>query len=423
MRDNDHRFGLIAVSVLLALILLLAGVGMSAAGGIIYYPQIVEAVQGQPFLLRYRLYYDEPGYPGIYYLGIYWYNYENKPEENLTFLSARAYFDDGENIETDVYLEPTPSGAHTMWSLLLDSPYPNQRDDNFNVDIWLSASGAGGIPHKPTDNHPIECYGDVLECIHHQLPEYPITVRVLPKVGVEISPNYQEGRLGSLLNYDVKVTNRGENVDSYALVVSDNLGLNPTLSENLIENLAPGENRTATLTVPLIFTLPEDAENCTEDDILVIAISQTDNAVRDNASCTAHVMWKAEFKLENLYKIGLDVDIWLENGSKLVAKFYTWENGYENENVVWSGLTPTHMVLLENVPHPENNPVEEVTLDLTAENTEDVIWAITSFTVRRTHLFSRYGKIKAEYSEPTADKPALFGEYSKLKAQYVQAPS
>jgi len=107
---------------------------------------------------------------------------------------------------------------------------------------------------------------------------------IVRRVGVSISPSYENGLPGQTLSYTVKVTNEGNVVDAYDLRPSDNAGWGPSLSENLLENVSPLENRTVTL----IVTIPENARPGTKDNITVTATSRGDNTKSDNASCIAH---------------------------------------------------------------------------------------------------------------------------------------
>jgi len=181
----------VPILLIFATVLSLLFITMPAySGGGISHPHgtIIEVAPGENFLLRYRLYWNEPGYDGMFSITLVWYNYDNKPGENLTFLSARAYWDNGENLQMDVTCDPSPSGANTMWMLGLDSSsYPSPHDDNFTVDIWMRAAGAGNVPHSLTDNHPILGPGgfkavSVAESgiIDIDDTEKPITIRVRP---------------------------------------------------------------------------------------------------------------------------------------------------------------------------------------------------------------------------------------------------
>jgi len=105
-------------------------------------------------------------------------------------------------------------------------------------------------------------------------------------VSVSISPSYRGGPPGGTLNYTVTVVNTGGAEDTYTLIVSDNSGWAKMLLENLLENVQPGENRVVTLSV----TIPENAENCTKDNITVTATSRADNTINASDSCLAHAI-------------------------------------------------------------------------------------------------------------------------------------
>ena len=109
----------------------------------------------------------------------------------------------------------------------------------------------------------------------------------LPEVlfSVTVSPGSQAGWPGDNLEYTVMVKNLGTINDNYDLVVSDNAipSWGPTLSDNLLVNVIPGENRTVTLTV----AIPENEELATLDEITVTATSQADNRISESAEAIA----------------------------------------------------------------------------------------------------------------------------------------
>ena len=234
-------------------------------------------------------------------------------------------------------------------------------------------------------------------------------------VGISVSPTWQENFQGSTLDYTVIVANTGLVIDNYILTVSDSLDWILALSD-LLEDVQPGENGTVTLTV----TIPENAEHCTEDNITVTATSIADNKVSESDSCIAHAISpKAMFSFVTLYKVNLDLNLYFENGSKLVVKFYTYADAFENENVFWSGATPTHVAKFENVRHPENIGVKKARLDLTTDNTENVISTIASLVVRRDDLFGRIMEIKGLWPIASPDeRNALFQEIMDIKGQW-----
>lgn len=129
-------------------------------------------------------------------------------------------------------------------------------------------------------------------------------------------------------------------------------------------------------------------------------------------------------KLVTLYEVNLDVNFWLETNSKLVVKFYTWGDDFEAENVVWSGTAPDNVILLEDIPHPQGKAVEKAKLDLTHDNTENVISTIASFTVRKVHLEIRFSRIpSAWFLAPPPERTELETEFSKIPSAWFLAPS
>ena len=137
---------------------------------------------------------------------------------------------------------------------------------------------------------------------------------------------------------------------------------------------------------------------------------------------------KAEFKLENLYKVSLDTNLWFENGSKLVVKFYDYLNNFESENVFWSGTTPAHVEKFENIPHPPQgslpvrNAVKRADLVLTTDNTENVISTIASFTVYKSDLRYRYIDILAAWSANPGLQGAFRAEIQDILGLWPAAP-
>ena len=135
------------------------------------------------------------------------------------------------------------------------------------------------------------------------------------------------------------------------------------------------------------------------------------------------IIEKADIKLENMYTIRLDVDLSLGSGAKLVVKFYTYGDIFENENVFWSGTTPAHVEKNESVPHPENIGVEKARLDLTTENTEDVIATVATFTVTRSFLNGRVVDIYMEWPFASPERRSvLMSEIVDIYLQWSFAP-
>ena len=188
--------------------------------------------------------------------------------------------------------------------------------------------------------------------------------------------------------------NQGNVADNYNLTVSDNTGWGPTLSDNSL-TIPAGENRDATLTV----VIPENALFGTDDNITVTAASIADNEVSGTDSCIAHATSsEVKFSLVTLYKIGLDAKLYLENGSKLVVKLYTYDDAFENENVIESFAPPAHVEENENARNFDKDGkkvgVKKAKLDLTTDNTENIISTIATRATHRSDLIKRISGIK-----------------------------
>ena len=114
----------------------------------------------------------------------------------------------------------------------------------------------------------------------HPFIEVIYTHEGQPKVSVSIYPSYRGGLPGRSLSYTVTVKNEGNVSDTYSLTTADNAGWSRTISPTSL-SLAAGATGTATLTV----TIPSGAENCTRDNVRVIA---TGTGVSAENSCIAH---------------------------------------------------------------------------------------------------------------------------------------
>jgi hypothetical protein len=112
------------------------------------------------------------------------------------------------------------------------------------------------------------------------------TAQVIARsVSVSISPSSQSGDNGTLLTYTVTVNNTGNVSDTYTLENTDNAGWMKSLSNTFVVVAPFSNDNTTTLSV----TIPSDAAAGMSDNITVIATSQADNTVSDNASCIASV--------------------------------------------------------------------------------------------------------------------------------------
>ena len=291
--ENLKRSVVFIVFALVFSIILVAPLAHS--GELVYDPggTTIEVVQGDNFLIRHTLEWDEPE-NGAYAITMAWDCYDNEPSENFTFVGASAYFTTGPNAGESILsvdkLGTVPSPEHpgsTRYTLKVECPavQKDSRNGQFNVDITLSASGAGGVPHIPGDHViPFQFGGIIIIEKYIKFRDLdPITIRVLSRgVSVSISPSEKNGLPAQTLSYTVTVTNKGDFADNYNLTVSDNAGWGATLAQSLLTILA-GENRTTTVSV----TAPSDADENESTEIAVTASSQADLSVSDSDTCTA----------------------------------------------------------------------------------------------------------------------------------------
>jgi len=216
----------------------------------------INVIAGEDFLIRHELVWNETE-DGAYTITVGWYNYENKPEENLTFVSASATFTSGDNngqsIQADVILTSAPSGADTAWALVVECPVSNKdpRDGEFDVDIILGAYGVGGVPHI-SGNHmiPIQLGGVIVtEAMPLSWIRSAITISVTGVgVTVDITPASQSGWTNDVLDYTVTVNNTGGVADTYTLVLGDNEGWTLGIVPGSL-SIGAGSSDTATLSV------------------------------------------------------------------------------------------------------------------------------------------------------------------------------
>jgi len=161
--------------------------------------------------------------------------------------------------------------------------------------------------------------------------------------------------------------------------------------------------------------------------VVQVTGENTENVISTIASFTVpETGWAgtAAFELENLYAVRLKKNLDLYKGSKLVVKFYTYGDAFENENIIETFSPPWHVGENENARHPNNVGVKKAALVLTHDNTENVISTIASFVVNRSRLIIRISQIKSRWPfADAAEKSALISEISGIKSQWPFAPS
>ena len=243
-------------------------------------------------------------------------------------------------------------------------------------------------------------------------------------VDVTIENKFLEGAASTVLAYTISVHNSGNIVDNFILSYIPDGWPDITIVPQVLIDVAPCEHRQATMYVHV----PDNAEPCTYKEIIVIAESEFCH-VMDNDNAMAHVVliWDgtATFSLVNIYTVNVEKILDINSGSKLVVKFYAYDNiTYEGENVIETIVPPVHVEENENARHPGGTGVKNARLDLTTDDTENVISTIASFTVTRDDLFGRTMEIKGLWpiSSPI-ERDALFSEYMDIIGQWPIAPS
>jgi hypothetical protein len=154
-------------------------------------------------------------------------------------------------------------------------------------------------------------------------------------------------------------------------------------------------------------------------------VTATGTGVSDSATCFAHRS-KATFKLENLTKVSVDMNLRLrDDAAKLVVRFYTYADTLQGERVVWS-IMPWHLENKENIIHPLDNieyPVEKAKL-LLVDASGAEIQMVKDFIVRRKELGDRISEIRLAWRGATSAERTLMGaEVSRIRLRWRITPS
>ena len=140
---------------------------------------------------------------------------------------------------------------------------------DYSATITISASEASNSPQTISVNLTIT----------------PITPTVSYEVSLAVSPVSQTGSPGDTLHYTVTITNRGTKADAYDLSISDTQAWSLTAPSTTAKIAS-----TASESITLNLTIPQNAASQTQDEITITATSQSDPTVSDSAVCTAVVI-------------------------------------------------------------------------------------------------------------------------------------
>jgi uncharacterized membrane protein len=254
-------------------------------------------------------------------------------------------------------------------------------------------------------------------------------VQIVRGVEVVVEPESQFGFIGRNAVFTVTLKNTGNIWDNYNLTLDDDAGWVLKLDNGYLE-ISKNENRETMLTV----TIPNN-ENLvfTTDNIIVVATAVDNAEVTDNYTVAVQValpwMGTVTFKLENLYKVSLEKYLQLYTGSKLVVKFYRYDNTLQAESVIENIAPPQNAVENENVPHPRAaerfswGTVQIAKLVMTTENENEVISTIASFTVNQSDLRARVIATLRAWASYPGLQSAFRAEIEDILKQWGGAPS
>jgi len=288
MRFGNFKYRWVPISLILVTILWLVIISTPVFATSATAPSSPITVrQGGVFLLRGSITFDKPDTGYFIWGPIYWYDNGNADENFCLENTPYVYWTDGTPVENIAISDYAITNG---WQIDIgDDGSGIARNGTFYVDIWLRAASGDGTPHSPNNQNIYFAMDQITlwEPGTVTVPAGPIIVQVLPVlsrgVDVSISPDNQSGSPGSSLTYFITVMNTGIQNDNYDLTVSDDSLWTLMLSQNKLEDIGPGENGNATLTV----TVSEDAENGATDDITITAASRADPAVSDSDACIA----------------------------------------------------------------------------------------------------------------------------------------
>ena len=157
-------------------------------------------------------------------------------------------------------------------------------------------------------------------------------------VKVSISPSSQGDLNGAVLTYTVTVVNLGNVTDTYDLTISDNSGWNNIWLEDNTLRVGGFDNDNMTT---LHVEIPDNAKPCTEDNIIVTAISRADNSVKNSDSCIAHAAVVRDIKVS--------ISPALDNGLVKNVTITNMGNVVDNFSLTAEGNVNWRLMLAENL--------------------------------------------------------------------------
>ena len=139
-----------AISITLTTPLVTAPLVISEPGG-----TTITVLQGQEFVVSFRLEWNQADAGSYYAVSIDWWDNDNRANDNFTWVSSSAEFDNHDSIDATTDLYEGPEDGGTRYNIVVGNATGDARNGQFNVDLRFRASGVGGVNHLPTDNHPM----------------------------------------------------------------------------------------------------------------------------------------------------------------------------------------------------------------------------------------------------------------------------
>lgn len=190
-------------------------------------------------------------------------------------------------------LEIQNSGLGTLdWSVTADadwltlSPTSGSSSGEINnVTVSVNIAGMSPGDYAATITISAPQASNSPQEVSVSLTITPITPTATYSVSIAVSPGAQSGLLGDTLDYTVTVTNTGTAADTYDVSATEEQEWTLTCPSATSE-IAPGVSQD----IALSLTIPEEAAPQTEDEITIVATSQSDPATSDSTTCTAVVI-------------------------------------------------------------------------------------------------------------------------------------
>jgi len=200
--------------------------------------------------------------------------YEGAPDAELKYTVT---IKNTGNAEDNFTLGKTQTKNWGLGLPTLVGPLGPGEDDSVNLKVLIPSDAESWTEDKITVTATSRANPSVSD------NDSCIARAIVRGVSVSISPSEDNAAPDENVTFTVTVTNTGEVADDYELTVTDNAGWGAWLDDDLLEDIAPNENRQTMVSV----TVPSDAIEGEFTVVAVTATSQADPTVENSAECTA----------------------------------------------------------------------------------------------------------------------------------------